>query len=158
MLMKIYLDTCALNRLTDDQTQPRILAEAKALERILDMVSSGKVRWISSSAVRAELHRNPDGAKREVSLALFAFASDFVEPDQATHHRASTLAAEGYGPFDALHLALAEEAGADALLTVDDRFIGLAARTRPAVLPSVSNPVDWLNRRTLWLPPQQSTK
>jgi hypothetical protein len=57
MLMKIYLDTCALNRLTDDQTQPRILAEAKALERILDMVSSGKVRWISSSAVRAELHR-----------------------------------------------------------------------------------------------------
>ena len=44
MLMKIYLDTCALNRLTDDQTQPRILAEAKALERILDMVSSGKVR------------------------------------------------------------------------------------------------------------------
>jgi predicted nucleic acid-binding protein len=156
--MKLYLDTCALNRLTDDQAQPRINAEAKAVERVLDLMSSGEVRWISSSVVRTEMQRNPNQAKREVSIALLAFASEFVEPNESAYRRASLLVAEGYGTFDALHLALAEAAGADALLTVDDRLISRANRTRANVLPSVLNPVDWLDRRVKWLPPPQSTK
>lgn len=49
----------------------------------------------------------------------------------------------GYGPFDALHLAIAEDSGADVLLTTDDRFTrqanrGLGNPTIPM------NPVNWL--------------
>jgi hypothetical protein len=33
--MRIYLDACALNRLSDDQTQPRVRAEAEGVERAL---------------------------------------------------------------------------------------------------------------------------
>ncbi len=155
--MKIYLDTCALNRLTDDQNQPRIRDEAKAVERILDLVTADEVRWISSPVLRAELQRNPNIAKREVSIALLAFASEFVEPTESTYRRASLLASEGYGSFDALHLALAEHANADSLLTVDDRLVR-RARTRVNLLPAVLNPLDWLDRRAQWLLPPQSTR
>lgn len=156
--MRIYLDACALNRLTDDQRQERILTEAQAVEQILDMVTVGKVSWIASSLLRAELERNPSDAKRAVSLALLSFASECAEPSEATIRRASVLAAEGFGASDALHLALAEQARADCLLTTDDRFLARAARTRANVLPSVLNPVDWWNRRSQWLLQPESTR
>ena len=87
--MRIYLDACAINRLTDDQLQARILTEAEAVEQVLDLVSTGRGRWIASSALRDELERNPNETKRAVSLALLDFASEFVEPGEATFQRAS---------------------------------------------------------------------
>ena len=107
MQLRIYLDACAINRLTDDRRQTRILAEAEAVERVLGLVTAGKVCWIASSLLRAELERNANEAKRAVSLALLGFASEFVEPSEATVRRASALAVEGFGASDALHLALA---------------------------------------------------
>jgi predicted nucleic acid-binding protein len=156
--VRIYLDACALNRLTDDQRQARILTEAQAVEQILDLVTVGKVSWIASSLLRAELERNPNDAKRAVSLALLSFASECVEPSEAAVRRASVLAAEGFGASDALHLALAEQARADCLLTTDDRVVARAARTHANVLPSVLNPVDWWNRRSQWLLQPESTR
>jgi predicted nucleic acid-binding protein len=156
--VRIYLDACAINRLTDDQRQARILAEAEAVEQVLDLITTGRGRWIASSALRDELERNPNEAKRAVSLALLDFASEFIEPSEATFQRASALAADGFGSYDALHLALAEEAQADCLLTVDDRFIGCGARTRGDLLPSVLNPIDWLQRRVQWRLQPESTK
>jgi predicted nucleic acid-binding protein len=156
--VRIYFDACTLNRLTDDQRQPRILAEAEAVEQVLDLVTAGKGFWIASSALRAELERNPNEAKRAVSLVLLTFASEFIEPNEATFQRASALAAEGFGSFDALHLALAEQAQADCLLTTDDRFLALAARAHANLLPSVLNPVDWWNRRSQWLLQPESTR
>jgi predicted nucleic acid-binding protein len=156
--VRIYLDACAINRLTDDQAQARILTEAGAVEQVLDLISTGRGRWIASSALRSELERNPNEAKRAVSLALLDFASEFVEPNEATIRRASALAADGFGSFDALHLALAEEAQAEYLLTVDDRFIACAARTRNNLLPSVVNPIDLLKGRVQWRLQPESTR
>jgi len=156
--VRIYLDACTINRLTDDQRQVRILNEAQAIEQILDLVTAGKVCWIASSALRAELERNPEEAKRAVSLALLTFASEFAEPRESTLQRASALAAEGFGSFDALHLALAEQEHADCLLTTDDRFLARATRGHANLLPSVLNPVDWWNRRSQWLLQPESTR
>jgi hypothetical protein len=44
-----------LNRLTDDQNQPRIREEAGAVERILKLVRDGIVQWISSDALADEI-------------------------------------------------------------------------------------------------------
>ncbi len=156
--MRIYLDACAINRLTDDQLQARILTEAEAVEQVLDLVSTGRGRWIASSALRDELERNPNETKRAVSLALLDFASEFVEPGEATFQRASVIAADGFGSFDALHLALAEEAQVEYLLTVDDRFIACAVRTRNNLLPTVLNPIDLLKRRVQWRLQPESTR
>ena len=41
--MRVYLDACALNRLSDDQSQPRIRAESEAVQQILSLRMLGKV-------------------------------------------------------------------------------------------------------------------
>ncbi len=65
--------------------------------------------------------------------------------------RARQLQASGIGDFDALHLAIAEEAQVAVLLSVDDRFIKRAARRPAPNLTLVENPVDWCRRRQPWL-------
>lgn len=62
--MRVYLDACALNRLSDDQGQPRVFAEARAVEQILRMVVEGRAEWLVSTALLRELGRNPDHEKR----------------------------------------------------------------------------------------------
>lgn len=148
---RIYIDTCVLNRATDDQSQARIRTEAAALATVLDAAVDGIVDWIASSVLVAELHRNPDFVRRNDTLRFLAMASTFVEPIPTTLVRAHHLRTEGYGEFDALHLAIAEENGATSLLSVDDRFLGRAGRRPVGTLPVVENPVEWCRRKQLWL-------
>jgi hypothetical protein len=54
------------------------------------------------------------------------------------------LEALGYGAFDALHLACAEQATVDVLLTTDDRFIKQVARRLGKPTIRVLNPVNWM--------------
>lgn len=63
--------------------------------------------------------------------------------------RARQLEAAGYGGFDALHLACAEAAHADVLLTTDDNFVKRAARGKGKPLVPVRNPVSWLEETPL---------
>lgn len=56
--------------------------------------------------------------------------------------RAMVLAGLGYGPFDALHVAIAESAGVDALLTTDDRMLKRTGRKLGNPRIRVENPVS----------------
>jgi predicted nucleic acid-binding protein len=49
----------------------------------------------------------------------------------------------GFGAFDALHLACAESAGAEVLLTTDDRLRSRAAREKTRLAVQVENPAKW---------------
>jgi hypothetical protein len=62
--MKIYLDVCCLNRLTDGQSQSRIREEARAVERLLRQMQAGDIQWISSEALVDGIDRNPDAQRR----------------------------------------------------------------------------------------------
>lgn len=150
--MRIYLDACALNRLTDDQSQPRIHAEAEAVEHILGLVWKQRIEWSASLALEAEIRRNPNHDKRHDILTLLSHAGPLTTPTPAVIQRALLLEAAGYGTFDALHLACSEEARADALLTTDDRFIKQAARGIGNPTVKVLNPVDWLQEVRRWFP------
>ena len=141
--MKVYLDACCLNRLTDDQSQRRIREEAAAVERILQRMYDHEVQWISSEALVNEINRNPQPERRLENAALLSLANETIKVDRTTARRAKDLEAAGYGAFDALHLACAETAQVDALLTTDDGFVRKASRGdgNPAV--PVCNPVSW---------------
>jgi predicted nucleic acid-binding protein len=153
--MKIYLDTCILNRLTDADSQHRVREEAEALLRILELVASGDSEWITSDAVQFELEANPDPMKRAEALPLLEFASTTLRLNQEVRSAAIELQQQGLALFDALHLALCEAFHVHYLLTVDDRFIGWAAHNRSSGGVEVMNPIDWLRRRDLWpLKPQ----
>ena len=54
------------------------------------------------------------------------------------------LAISGYGAFDALHLACAEQGFVDAFLTTDDRLIRQVGRGLGKPTMRVLNPVNWV--------------
>ncbi len=141
---RIYLDACALNRLTDDQSQSRIQAEAEAVEGVLLLVWNGQAEWKASIVLEAEIRRNPNAAARNDVLRLISLAGELLRPYRSSIERATTLEALGYGAFDALHLVCAEQAEVDVLLTTDDRFIKQVQRGLGKPTIRVLNPVDWL--------------
>ncbi len=74
---------------------------------------------------------------------MLALASATVEINDAIAGRAVALQTAGYGAYDAVHLACAEAANADVLLTTDDEFIRKASRRDGNPLVPVLNPLSW---------------
>ena len=145
--MKIYLDACCLNRLTDDQSQPRVADEAEAVEQILRLLSAKTIEWSSSTALQAETSNNPDAERRYEVEVLLLMATSTIPLDNQIIQRAEELESVGYGAFDALHLSAAEASHADVLLTTDDRFIKRAARALGSPRVRVLNPVEWVREQ-----------
>ncbi len=141
--MRIYLDACCLSRLTDDQAQLRIRREAEAVEQILRRIRGSEIQWISNEALTDEIDRNPDVQRRLENAALLALASESVEVDDSIARRAANLQIAGYGAYDVLHLACAEAAHVDVLLTTDVGFIRRASRQEARPLLAVLNPLSW---------------
>jgi predicted nucleic acid-binding protein len=63
-------------------------------------------------------------------------------PTDALEKRTKELMGLGFKNFDALHVASAEEFGAEALCTCDDRFLATAKRQVPALKLRVLNPIE----------------
>ena len=145
---RIYLDACALNRLFDAKDQARVRAESNAVEEILALFFEGQLDWFASEALEAEILKNPDTESRLEALKLISLSSEQAVATDATFLRAEGLERLGYGSYDALHLACAEQVQADCLLTTDDRFIRRAGRGLGNSPVKVQNPVDWMEEYT----------
>ena len=141
--MRLYLDACCLNRLTDDQRQARVRKEADAVEGILRLVREGRATWVSSTAVEIETSRNPDVDRRRDVAALLASSNEVLVPRPRSADRAAFLQKVGFDTFDALHLASAEQGRADVFPTTDDRLIRRAARHSNEFHMNIQNPVSW---------------
>jgi predicted nucleic acid-binding protein len=141
------LDACCLNRLTDDQGQPRIAREAEAMERIFRLVRAKAIQWSSSTALEAETGSNPDPERRYEVEVLLLLATDSIPLSSEIVQRAKELEALGYGAFDALHVSSAEAGATEVLLTTDDRFIKRAARAVGSPRVRILNPVEWLREQ-----------
>lgn len=141
--MKVYLDACCLNRLTDDQTQSRICSEAEAVESILRLVQEGQAIWVSSTVLEIEISRNPDAERRRDVAALLGLANEIAVPHADAAGRAMALERLGFGTFDALHLAVAEQEEVDVFLTTDDDLVRRARRYLSLLRTRVENPLSW---------------
>jgi len=121
--MRIYLDTCSLQRPLDSKTQIRIILEAEAVLGALTLCESGTVELVASDALLFESERNPNLDRREYALAVLSQAKTFVALNEQVEKRAKELSHVGLRPLDALHLASAEVAQADYFCTCDDRLL-----------------------------------
>jgi predicted nucleic acid-binding protein len=148
-MQRIYLDACAINRLTDDQSQPRVSAEANAVLELFRLVGIGRLEWLASPVLAAEIQRNPDPDRRQDALFLLSFAREIAPLDASVFVRAQILEALGYGAFDSLHLAAAEHLEASVFITTDDRFLRQARRGLGKPRIEVENPVKWLQKGLL---------
>lgn len=146
--MKIYFDACCVNRLTDDQRQERVLREAEAIEKLIGLVTSESNVWVGSVVLEAEISRNPDSERRADAETLVAFAKPVIKLDDGIVARARKLQSAGFSEFDALHIACAESAQADAFLTTDDRLLRRANRLPDQLAVRVLNPVSFLEEVT----------
>jgi predicted nucleic acid-binding protein len=147
--LRVYLDACCLSRLTDDQGQTRVRAEADAVEQILGMVRAGLALWVSSTALNVEVGRNPDPDRRHDAEQLLAFVNEVVVAKNADADRARQIAQLGFSAFDSLHLACAERGGADVFLTTDDALLRRARRNAGLLHVRVENPVSWYEEMQL---------
>jgi len=142
--MRIYLDACCLLRPLDDQTQHRIRVESEAVCVILELCGKGLHRWISSETVENEVLRDPDEDRRGIVAGMLRFADERLLTDDRSIALARRLASQGIGEMDALHLAIAETGGCDALLTTDDELLRRAGQLRPPLHLNVANPARWI--------------
>jgi predicted nucleic acid-binding protein len=139
--MRIYLDTCSLQRPLDSKTQTRIILEADAVLGILTLVEAGTVELISSDALLIETSRTPNVTRQEYAYETLLRAARFVELDEQVEQRARELNAVSIEPLDALHLASAEAAHADLFCTCDDRLLK-EARSIPELQTRVVSPLE----------------
>jgi predicted nucleic acid-binding protein len=146
--MRVYLDTCCLNRLLDRSVQPRVRAEAQAVLQVLARVESGEVVLLGSDVLSFEIAQTPDASTRTRVGVLAGFAGEVVGLSEQIEGRADQLVMLGMRYLDALHVASAEVGHADAFLTTDDRLIRAAARAIDQVRVPVVNPTTWMSEGT----------
>jgi hypothetical protein len=58
--LRIYLDTCCLSRLFDDQTQTRIRQKTEVIRWIIPQFRAGPWYWIASEALVDEVEQIRD--------------------------------------------------------------------------------------------------
>jgi predicted nucleic acid-binding protein len=121
--MKVYLDTCSLQRPLDSRIQIRIALEAEAILGVIGLCDSGVIRLVSSEVLAFETNQNPNMVRRGFGQEVLAKAVVFVSLDDQIEKRAKEFVEIGIKPLDALHLASSEAAQADYFCTCDDRFL-----------------------------------
>ncbi|MDE0015013.1 MAG: PIN domain-containing protein [Candidatus Poribacteria bacterium] len=141
---KIYLDTCCLNRLFNDQTQARIHQETEAVKIILARFFTTQWQWLISTALVNEISKTPNKTLRTEMEMLLDLADQNVPVGIVEIARGTQLESLGFKWLDALHIACAESGRADILLTTDDRMLRRAKRFRLQLRVRVENPYTWL--------------
>jgi predicted nucleic acid-binding protein len=140
----IYLDTCIYGRPFDWPQPPELRAEVAAMDAILKKRARGELRIIGSASVISEIGQITDPAER-ASIEAFYHKNIDGTVTISTHgiKRAQGFEAHGIGNMDALHLATAEDNGADFLLTVDKDFVKKSNILNLTIV-KVMNPTDFV--------------
>ena len=139
--MRIYLDTCSIQRPLDSKTQIRIVLEGEAVLGILSLCEQSAAELISSEVLIFEAERNPNPARKEYARAVLSRAKIAVTLNEQVEKRARELNSTGFEPLDALHLASAEEVKADYFCTCDDRLLK-RAKSFPSLKTRVMSPIE----------------
>ena len=137
--MKIYLDTCSINRIFDDQSQPKIFLESSAMVTIFAMIEIKSFSLVSSEILRFENSRNPFEERRIFVSSVLAHAKVVQTINPTLLNRAQQLESiYGISGLDALHLACAEKLKCKYFITCDDRIL-----RRYEGLLKVLNPIQF---------------
>jgi predicted nucleic acid-binding protein len=142
--MRVYLDTCCLNRLFDPALEARVVSEAEAVSSVLAHVYNGAWAWIGSDVLDAELNANPNRQVRAALRAQLRWVTASMPLTDNEIHRAEMLAPYGIKTVDGQHLACAEAGDVDLFLTTDDKLVKAARRAGDILRLSVFNPREWM--------------
>ena len=122
-MVNIYLDTSALNRIFDDQSQPRIFLEASAMLLVFGLIEKRIISIVSSDVLVYENSRNPYAERQIFVTSVLRKARLIQTLNDNLAKRAQAIEVLGIKGVDALHLACAERLKSDYFVTCDDRMI-----------------------------------
>lgn len=142
--MRIYLDVCCFCRPFDDHGQDKIRIESEAVLTIIDHAQINKWVLLTSEVAELEISKIPVIDKRQKVQLLFSLLRPLIVIDESIENRTSELEKIGFKPFDALHIACAEEGRANVFLTTDDGLLKKAFLNKGKLKVQVKNPVIWL--------------
>jgi predicted nucleic acid-binding protein len=139
--LKIYLDNCCYNRPYDDLLIERNRLESEAVMSIIKLAQGGFLDIIGSEAIEFEMENLSNLEKLDNVRELYGITGKRVEYDDGIFVRAMEIRKRNkyIRPLDSLHLASAEKAEADLLLTTDDKFMNNAQLLELTV--RVTNPL-----------------
>ena len=140
---KIYLDTCCLSRIFDDQVQTRIRRETEVISWIISQFRVGHWNWISSDALVYEVEQISDLNQRMEIKDWLTDVHQTIHLGIREILRGKQLEVLGFKELDALHLACAESGSVDVFLTTDDRLLRRAKRNDSQIRIQVENPYAW---------------
>lgn len=141
--MRIYLDSCCLNRPYDDFSIRRNAEESAAVLDIIELIRQGVHEGVSSPVNSDEIDQMTNSDRQASVRAIMRFLSCPAVVNQRVADRAKELSRWGFKPYDALHTACAEGVGADILLTVDGGMLKAAARAGNRLKVKIANPLDF---------------
>jgi hypothetical protein len=142
--MRLYLDVCSLNRPFDDQSIDRNRLEAEAVVIILGRISAGRHWLVSSEAVAREVAACTDTEKADLVRQILRLAKQNVILTPVGAKRYQELAGLGFRQMVAFHLACAEAAACDYLLTTDDKLLKRSRSYQKLLSVRVVNPLNFL--------------
>lgn len=141
--MKIYLDNCCYNRPFDDLTQDRIYLENEAILTILKRGQQETDIIVGSAILDLEIERMHDDMKKQKVKELYKVADIYIPYSEEIRRRSQEIMEQSkIRSFDSLHIASAEAAGANVMLTTDDKLEKMAMRLKLKV--SVMNPLKFI--------------
>ena len=115
--MRVYLDNCCYNRLLDDRSYSKIYYERNSVMPILELAENGEL--------------------------MYGLCKDEIQVNDAILDRAEKIRHSSNIKYkDSIHLACAEVAGAEVLVTTDEKFMKNANRIK--TFTRVLNPGQWL--------------
>lgn len=149
----LYLDLNLYCRPFNDQTQPRMSREARAVDTILNLASGQwyKIYW--SYVLQAENNFNQNLVERQIVIrqSTSSCFCSIIPADDIRRLADQIQTLSSISRYDAEHIACAERVGCDYLLTGDDRLLRQFNRLkRQKVLPLqvvLQNPVDFLTHQ-----------
>ncbi len=141
--MKVYLDCCCYCRPFDDLSQEQVMGEYKAILKLIFLRWCGRISIAGSVALKSEIEKISDLSRRSDVLDSYSNNIDeTVALNDDIKKRAYQIQNESsIQPYDSLHIACAEAASADFMLTTDYRLIKMASRLDLKV--KVMNPKDF---------------
>lgn len=141
--MKVYMDNCCFNRLLDDRSYFQIYYERNSVMLILELVEHSEILLLGSQMLVREISETKDVYRRSILQMVYSLCSEEIQINEDILDRAEQVRQISNIKYkDSIHLACAEAAKADVLLTTDRKFMNNCNRIK--TFTRVMNPNQWL--------------
>ena len=142
--MKLYLDCCCYNRPFDEQTQIKVHLESEAILSIITKCKQNKNEIIGSAALDFEIESIADFEKKDKVKHFYeqTITKKVNYTDIVVKRVQELTKLTNIRTLDKFHLAIAENSGANILLTTDNKFERASLKLN--LITRVINPLKYL--------------